>query len=145
MYATPLRYVSAPRMWEPATGPGAEPAIRIGRRRLALAEIVAVREEHVIDSDTGGLMLMATAFMVAAIFLVVLVLDFYWRTRFLIGAGIFAALAFASLSELPGLRPIRFTRLAIETATGEQLFTTVDAADAAALRLAIETRERLAA
>ena len=68
MRALPIRYQSPPRMWEPSALPGGAPAIRIGKRRIALAEIRAVSEEHVIDSDTGGLLLMGTAFMAVAVF-----------------------------------------------------------------------------
>ena len=146
---TSLRFEAAPPMWgieRPARN-GASAVLRVGAKRLAIADIRSISREVAAERDINGLIFMGAAFMFASVFFMVGVIDGGWRERFLIAAAIFFGLAFVSLTESFGIRPVRYVRLRIATASGDVVFTTPDQADADALeqRIAEEQSALLAA
>lgn len=131
-----------PRMWgiERAATGGA--LLRIGKRRLSIADVSAVAREDLAETDNLGVLVMGIAFIILAAVFDEGVVHYGWRQRFLIGAGLFGTLGVISLVEAWSTWAITFVCLRITTTSGEVVFTTADPADATALETAIVSRQR---
>jgi hypothetical protein len=127
-----------PRMWDIVTDANSgQPLLRIGEQYIALSEILEIEHTELVERDYKGLLAMGVAFMVVATIFLILVAEFGWRERFILGAVVTATLGMMSLYESATSTRIGFVELRIFTRSGEELFTTADHGDAAALELAI--------
>ncbi len=134
----PLRFQPFPRMWDMDSGGG--PQVRVGKTRLAVADISNVTSEEMAESNHCGVMLMGVLFLAGAMALLIGVSHYGWRPRFLLGAGILLFFGLVSLYEAARTRMVHYVRLRLETKTGEVLFTSADPADARALLIALQSR-----
>jgi hypothetical protein len=134
----PLSFQPFPRMWDIET-PGT-PMLRIGWRRVALSDISRVTSEEVAESDHWGVLLMGILFLLGAVGMMTGVHYYGWRTRFLFGAAFLFFFGMVSLVEAMRTRMIQYTRLRLETKSGEVLFTSANSADAQALVIALQQR-----
>lgn len=134
-----LRFQSFPRMWDRLSfGEGA--TLRLGDKHIRLADVRAVERSDHSERDYQGVLVMGCVFTAAAALLMIGVLDYGMRERFLLGSAIFFVLGLTSLYEAATSTTLRFVRLRIATTGGETLFTTADLADAAALELVLAQR-----
>lgn len=137
-----LAFQPMPQPWSifEATGPDGAPLriLRIGAREVAVADIESVAVEDVSSRDHSGLQVMALLFGTASLVLLLGVVEFSWRPRFLIGFAFLGALALASVWDIVGLRPIVYRRLHIRTRRGASLlFASADPRQAAELGAAL--------
>jgi hypothetical protein len=135
----PLNMQPFPRMWD--IEPSGEPVLRIGQRRLKLSDIAGARREDRIEGDHWGVQLIGVLFVLAASGLITGVQYYGWRTRFLVGAAFLFALGLVSLAEAARAKMISYSRIRLETTSGEVLFTTADGGNADALLAALNHRE----
>ena len=118
----------------------AEPVVRIGHRRLRLADVNSFElSAHEERDFLPSLFNYSVYLIVAAIFLI-LVVHAGWRERFLLATIFFAIVGFTSLVDVVRANPIRLYRLRLAATAGPVDFTSADAAEvddlAAALRQA---------
>ena len=128
--------MSPNRPWEIAGR--AEPMVRIGERRLRLADIRSLQlSAHEERDFLPSLFNYSVYLMVAAVFLI-LVVHAGWRERFLLATVFFAIVGFTSLVDVGKANPIRLYRLRLQVADGPVDFTSSAAHEvddlAAALR-----------
>ena len=134
----PLILQPFPRMWDIVTdAQSGKPLLRLGETYIALTDVLEIEHTDLEERDYKGLLVMGMLFLVAATVFLILVTDFGWRERFLLGALVTGVLGLMSLYEAATANRIGFVELRIVTRDGEELFTTADKADAAALELAI--------
>jgi Family of unknown function (DUF6232) len=134
----PLRFQPFPKMW--AIESAREPLLRFGAKRVALSDISNVTSEVVAESDHWGVMFMGMLFLAGAMGLLIGVNHFGWRTRFVFGAALLFFFGMVSLYEAMRTRLVHYTRLRLETKSGEVLFTSADPAGAQALMVALQKR-----
>lgn len=130
--------MSPNRSWEIAGR--ADPVVRIGARRLRLAEVTSFGlSAHEERDFLPSLFNYSVYLIVAAIFLI-LVVHAGWRERFLLATVFFAIVGFTSLVDVWKANPIRLYRLRLAAAGGAVDFTSADPAEvdrlASALRQA---------
>jgi Family of unknown function (DUF6232) len=130
-----------PRMWDieaGSDGPGSE-TVRIGKRRVRLADVQSVAIQDIHDRNTQGLMLGAMMFVCFAGGLAYYVFDAGGMHRLLIGSAFLSFLSAAGLFEMRKLKRLSLYELYIGLKSGELVtITSADRADieALALRLA---------
>lgn len=128
-------------MWDIVTDPqSGKPLLRVGDQYVALGDILEIEHTEHVERDFKGLLVMGSLFMVACVVFLLLVADFGWRERFMLGAVVTGLLGMASLYEAMVSTKIAFVELRIATRDGDELFTTADHADAAALEFAVTGR-----
>ncbi len=129
---------SFPRMWDIVTDPqSGKPLLRLGDRYIAIGDILEIEHTELVERDYKGLLAMGMAFMVTSAIFLILVTDFGWRERFMLGAVVTGVLGMLSLYESATSTSIGFVELRISTRDGEELFTTANHDDAAALEFAV--------
>ncbi len=95
--------------------------LTIGERRpIPIADIASVSLDTISERGDRGLWTMTVFFGLAAVAILIGVIGHDWRTRFLIGAGLLAALAATSLAEAFAAARIGYRRLSIVTHRGER-------------------------
>lgn len=108
--------------------------IELGSLRLPREEIVGCRIEDVVERDTAGKLATLGLFFAAALVLLLGVVEFGWRTRFLIGAVVLGTIAAVSGMEALGINRIVYYRLDVLLKDGRRVgYTTASRADAEAL------------
>jgi hypothetical protein len=134
----PLSMEPFPRMWDIITDPqSGMPLLRLGDRHVELSNIVEIEHTDLVERDFKGLLVMGAAFMSACSMFLFLVVDFGWRERFMLGAVVTGMLGVMSLYEAATASRIRCVELRISTRDGDDIFTTADHDDAAALEFAV--------
>jgi len=105
-----------PRPWELCEG---GQALRVGGRRVRLADIVDHRTYEEIEPNiTGHLMAVGLFFALGSVFVVPVIMTLV-GPKFLIGAALFGGLGAAAIGEVLRRRPIRLWRVDIALASGE--------------------------
>lgn len=139
--SVPLRFEAFPKTWDASAG-GSDGAvsIRIGARRLMLADIQSVAEERVAMRDDMGLQVAGALFLLVAIVLIHGVFVLGWLPRYLAGAVLLAVLGAGSVVEAFRCNLQRYTRVRILTAGGEILYATARPDDARTLVAALAAR-----
>ena len=138
-----LRFQPFPRMWDRvrfAADDRHGAVLRLGPQHIRLSDVVSVEHTDHAERDFQGVLVMGCVFTMAAALLMIGVYEAGMRERFLLGAFIFFVLGLISLYEAITASTFRFVRLRIVTVGGETLFTTADAADAAALEQVLACR-----
>ena len=108
--------------------------LRLGRRRVYLDEVAGFQAATHIDRDRHGQFLAFMVFALLAGIYVIGVVEFGWRTRFLLAAVVLFALSAMSFGEVWFQTAKRYTVFNVHLRSGETIvFTTADANDAAAL------------
>ena len=92
--------------------------LRLGQQRVALSDIAGVSREDVVETDMKGKALMAFWFILAASLFVMGVVEWGWRTRFLLASFVTFAIAMTCLSEAARPARIGIVRLTIRLKTG---------------------------
>lgn len=137
-----------PRMWDIEAGPGGpgSETVRLGHRRIRLADVRSVAIQDIHDRNTQGLMLGAMAFVCFATFLTYCVFDAGGRQRLLIGGTFLTFLSAAGLLEMRKLKRLSLYELYIGLKSGELVtFTSADRADVEALALRLTAGQANAA
>ncbi len=114
--------------------------LRMGSKHIRLADVTSVERIDHAERDFQGVLLMGCVFSTASAILFVGVYEYGMRERFLLGSFIFLVLGLISLYEAATCTTFRFVQLRIGLAHGENLYTTADADDAAALELVLAKR-----
>ena len=135
------------RPWDITTDQvsGGSPSLRIGQRRVQVANIQGISRVATQERDFLGSLLNYSAYLIVAGIFLVLVVQAGWRERFLLATIFFAVVGVTSLIDMGLSNRIRLYRLSITTRDGQILeFTTANASEAdrllAALNSLIGTR-----
>ena len=127
-----------PPMWHIERGPTGqgEEAIRFGRHRIVLSDIVGVSLEEIRDRNTQGLIFGSAAFVICGTVFAYCVYETGAMTRFLIGTFFLSALGMAGIAETWFLESVSLYEMTITLTSGERIkFTSTDRADIQALAL----------
>ncbi len=117
------------------------PALRLGKRWLALDEVYSYGVEKVSERDNEGLIFNFALFGLLACAFVIPVLHEMMEPKFLIAAGLLGAIALMSLSEVIFAKKIEYFQLDFTMRNGEAIsFTSSNAYDVAAI---LKTMQRL--
>ena len=100
----------APRAWE-MLGRADDPHLRLGQRVVRLRDIAEIRADDRLDRHIGGLIASCNVFLAIACMCCVGVVEFGWRTRFLLAAVACLLLGATSLMQLAGKPAARLYRL----------------------------------
>ena len=114
--------------------------LRMGAKHIRLTDVTSVERIEHAERDFQGVLMMGAIFTTASAIFFVGVYEYGMRDRFLLGSFIFLVLGVISLYEAATSTTFRFVQLRIGLAHGETLYTTADAADAAALELVLAKR-----
>lgn len=131
-----LRWEEPPRPWEILEKDyrGSPALLRVGSRRVALADVHDFRKEFCSEPNVDGHLMTISLFMLTAAVFVLLALLQLIRMRFLLATAIFAAIGFSGLAELRKLSRIETHRVRISLRSGDGIeFVTTIPAEAEAL------------
>jgi len=119
------------------------PALRLGKRWLALDEVFSYGVQKVSERDNEGLLFNFALFGLLACAFVIPVLHELMEPKFLIAAGLLGAIALMSLSEVIFARKIEYYRLDFTMRQGESIsFTSGNATDIAAIMKTLDKLTR---
>ncbi len=108
--------------------------VDLGGLRLPREEIAGCRIEDIAERDTAGKLATLGLFFAAALVLLLGVVEFGWRTRFLLGSVVLGTVAAVSDMEALGINRIVYYRLDVLIKDGRRVgYTTASRADAEAL------------
>lgn len=101
------------------SGAGTTAAVlRIGSRRVALADIRGYELSARQERDIQGGMLNYSAYLTVAAIFMVLVVQAGWRERFLLATGFFAIVGFTSIADIVRANRIRLYRMKLMLGDG---------------------------
>ena len=110
------------------------PALRLGKRWLALDDVYSYGVQKIVERDNEGLLFNFALFGLLACAFVIPVLHELMAPKFLIAAGMLGAIALMSLSEVLFARKIIYFRLDFTMRSGEAVsFTSGNATDISAI------------
>ena len=123
------RAASAARLWQLAMV-GGRPVLQLGRAALPLDAVQDYQVERIVERDNEGLLFNFALFGLLACALVIPVLQDMLSAKFLIAAGVLAAIALMSLSEVIFAEKIVLYRLELLMRDGRiERFVSGNAAD----------------
>jgi hypothetical protein len=110
--------------------PGLGAVVRIGARAVPLADVRGFVGSVEPQADHRPALAVLAVFGSAAVLFLVVVFDFGWRERFVLGAVVFGAIGATALNDLTWLSQGRLYRVEMRLASGERLrYTCLDPAD----------------
>ena len=128
-----MQTAPASALWQLGEVSG-RPALRLGKRWLALDEVHSYGIHKICERDNEGLLFNFALFGLLACAFVIPVLQQVMEPKFLIAAGLLAAIALMSLSEVLFARKVEYYRLDFTMRDGSSVsFTSTNAADMGAI------------
>jgi hypothetical protein len=113
----------SPAMRTPHLGP----VLRVGARAIPVRDIKGYVGSADSDTDKKPAFATLAVFGIATLFFLLGVLDLGWRTRFMLGAVLFATIAASALHDLAWLTTSTIYRIEIYLASGDVVrYATVD-------------------
>ena len=139
--ARPMQPSNAPK-WEITSAeqtPGIGAMLRLGARAVPLSEVRGFVGSADREADKKPAFMTMAVFGIAAVLVLLGVMDIGWRLRFLAAAILFGGIALSALHDMAWMTTSGLYRVEVLTASGETIkFATVDQAEQQALMAALD-------